>query len=189
MINFLNLFGGETKYYQYTTESSYNEEGSNIIQTLSKTADLLSRRFEDPIEWNEGYVDIEDALHCNLILRDYKKDHIIIIEFSINKISILLKDRLLGSIVYNELFKKYKFKCMTYLSEHEKKEIIKQLPDDFNDILVKLNDILLNALSFNKSDWYKYVEDRLRVLSYTENPNICSWLEMIKELVSEKFEM
>lgn len=78
---------------------------------------------------------------------------------------------------------------MSYLSEHEKKEIIKQLPDDFNDILVKLNDILLNALSFNKSDWYKYVEDRLRVLSYTENPNICSWLEMIKELVSEKFEM
>lgn len=178
MINFLNLFGGYIKYYQYS-ESSLYEEGSNIIQTLSKTADLLSTRFEDPIEWNEGYVDIEDGLHCNLIFRDYKKDHIIIIEFSINKISI----------VYDELFKKYKFKLMSYLSEHEKKEIIKQLPDDFNDILVKLNDILLNALSFNSSDWYKYVEDRLRVLSYTENPNICSWLEMIKELVNEKFEM
>lgn len=191
MINFLNLFGGDIKYYQYS-ESSYDEEGSNIIQTLSKTADLLSTRFEDKIEWNEGYVDIEEAFHSksvDLIFKNYNKDHIIILEFSNNSIYVISEDRILGSIVYNELFKKYKFKFMSYLSEHEKKEIIKQLPDDFNDILVKLNDILLNALSFNKSDWYKYVEDRLRVLSYTENPNICSWLEMIKELVSEKFEM
>lgn len=191
MINFLNLFGGDIKYYQYS-ESSYEEEGSDIIQTLSKTADLLSRRFEDKIEWNEGYVDIEEAFHSkslDLIFKNYNKDHIIILEFSNDSICVISEDRILGFILYNELFKKYKFKLMTYLSEHEKKEIIKQLPDDFNDILVKLNDILLNALSFNKSDWYKYVEDRLRVLTYTENSNICSWLEMIKELVNEKFEM
>jgi hypothetical protein len=111
------------------------------------------------------------------------------LEFYNTKIAVISNDRILGCIVYDEPSKKYKFKMIKYLSEHEKKEIANQLPDDFKDILMKLNDILLNSITLSKSDWYKCVEDRLRVLSYTENQNICSWLEMLKEPINEKFEM
>ena len=187
-INFIKLFGGEIEYFK-PIELVDGSSDKDIIQTICKSVDLLYIRFHSDVKPDGSYVEFGD---CNEIkFTNEEIEEKITFVFDEDKISIFESITCLGYIEYIEEVGKYKFIARkSSMDDYDKIYLFRYLPDNFKNIIIRLNSIILTSLNYDKDNWYKFIEDQMRVLSYTTEPiEISFWIHMLKNLTVENYEI
>jgi hypothetical protein len=189
-VNFIKLFGGKVDYFKPIELMDRSSENKDPIKTIYETIDLLCIRFYDVNRKPGGaYIEFAD---CNeLKIKNDEMEEKITFVFDDDKISIFESNKCLGYIEYIEEVNKYKFVARkSSMDDYDKMYLFRSMPDDFKDIIIRLNSILLTSLNYDKNNWFKFIEDQIRVLSYTSDPiEISFWIHMLKNLIVENYEI
>ena len=188
-INFIRLFGGEIDYFKPIELVAGSSENKDIIQTIYKSVDLLCVRFHSDIKPTGAYVEFGDSNEIKF--KNEEMEEKITFVFDEDKISIFKSVTCVGYIEYIEEVGKYKFIARkSSMDEYDKICLFRYLPDDFKNIIIRLNSIILTSLNYDKDNWYKFIEDQIRVLSYTTEPiEMSFWVHMLKNLTVENYEI
>lgn len=189
MINFIEMFGGNTEYLEPYVSDKENVSIHGLKEVFGKVADKFYKTNEN----TNSLVDIGKipGVSKDLIIRDKDlscKYILTVINFEIKvyaKINMEMKE--IGSI-YAAKNGKYKFFIKEDVSFRDKEFYIKNLPDDFSLILKRLYEILEKSLEYDKATWHVFVADQLRTMTYTNSEENRDWVRMLKDLIIDNYE-
>jgi hypothetical protein len=190
MINFIEMFGGETKYFEPYVSCKKDVTIQDIKDVLGKVADKFYKT-------NQNINDLVDigkipGVSKDLIIRDKDLSCKYILTAINHEIEIYAKVNMemkeIGMIAAAKNGK-YKFFIKDETSKFTDKEFyIKNLPDDFTLILKRLYGILEKSLEYDKESWHVFVADQLRSMTYTNSEENRDWVRMLKDLITDNYE-